>query len=106
MDDAGIRIVDLRCRPRRSGDWWIVTDDRAAYEAGHVPGAVFTETTQGFIAPRDDGTMPVAPPEQFAEFAGAWASGLTRLSWFMTISLCRSRQGAYGGRSVTTGMIG
>lgn len=69
LTGAEIRIVDLRRRVRRMGGGWVIADDRAAYEAGHVPGAVFAESTRGFVAPQDDGTMPVAPPEQFAEFA-------------------------------------
>ncbi|MBI4413364.1 MAG: sulfurtransferase [candidate division NC10 bacterium] len=75
LNDAEIRIVDLRYRPRGSGDRWVIGDDRAAYEAGHVPGAVFAESTRGFVAPRDDGTMPVAPPGQFAEFASRFGVG-------------------------------
>lgn len=75
LNDPTIRIVDLRYRVRQIGDRWVVADDPAAYEAGHVPGAVFAESTRGFVAPRDDGTMPVAPPEQFAEFASRLGIG-------------------------------
>lgn len=75
LNDDQIRIVDFRYRPQRRGDRWIVSDDRAAYEVGHVPGAVFAETTRGFVAPRENRTMPVAPPEQFAEFAGHFGIG-------------------------------
>lgn len=75
LSDVDIRIVDLRYRVRRSGDAWVIADDRAAYEAGHVPGAVFAEITRDFVVPRADGTMPVAPPEQFGEFASRLGVG-------------------------------
>jgi thiosulfate/3-mercaptopyruvate sulfurtransferase len=75
LNDANVRIVDLRYRPRRSGDSWVITDDRIAYETGHVPGAVFAESTRGFVAARDDGSLPLAPPEMFAEFASRLGVG-------------------------------
>lgn len=75
LSDADLRIVDLRYRPRRSGDRWVITDDRAAYEAGHVPGAVFAESTRGFVEPRHDGSLALAPPDIFAEFASRLGVG-------------------------------
>ncbi len=75
LRDADLRILDLRYRPRRSGDNWVITDDRIAYETGHVRGAVFAESTRGFVAAREDGSRPVAPPEMFAEFASRLGVG-------------------------------
>lgn len=75
LGDANLRIVDLRYRPRRSGDSWVITDDRAAYEAGHVPRAVFAESTRGFVEARQDGSLALAPPDMFAEFASRLGVG-------------------------------
>lgn len=75
LNDAAIRIVDLRYRVQRIGDTWVVGDDRAAYEAGHVPGAVFAELTRDFVVPPTEVVMSVAPPEQFAHFASRLGIG-------------------------------
>jgi thiosulfate/3-mercaptopyruvate sulfurtransferase len=75
LSDANLRIADVRYRPLRSGDRWVITDDRAAYDAGHVPGAVFAESSRGFVEARQDGSLALAPPDMFAEFASRLGVG-------------------------------
>jgi thiosulfate/3-mercaptopyruvate sulfurtransferase len=51
---------------------------RAAYEAGHIPGAVFVELETVLSEPHDDdnrGRHPLPEPERFAEGLGALGIG-------------------------------
>lgn len=75
LNDPDIRIVDIRYRVQQREDRAVIADDRAAYEAGHVPGAVFAASTRDFVMPPREVVMPVAPPEQFAEFASRLGIG-------------------------------
>lgn len=69
LDDPALRIADVRwyLDPRRSG--------RAAYRAGHVPGAVFLDVDADLAAPgggpgRPLGRHPWPPPEQVERVMG------------------------------------
>lgn len=75
LHDPDIRIVDIRYRVHQLEGRAVVADDRVAYEAGHVPGAVFAESTRDFVMPPREVVMLVAPPEQFAEFASRLGIG-------------------------------
>lgn len=50
---------------------------RAAYDAGHIPGAVFVDLERWLSAPAtpQDGRHPLPPPERFAEGMGACGIG-------------------------------
>ncbi|HEY1281427.1 MAG TPA: sulfurtransferase [Acidimicrobiales bacterium] len=59
---AGVVVADVR--------WYLDgRDGRAAYDAGHIPGAVFVDLDDDLSAPPDDpteGRHPLPTPEQFA----------------------------------------
>ena len=60
LDDASIRVVDVRWYLGRAGD------GRRAYEAGHVPGALFLDVDTDLVAPEGPGRHPLPRPDAFA----------------------------------------
>jgi thiosulfate/3-mercaptopyruvate sulfurtransferase len=60
LGDADVRVVDLR--------WYL--DGRSgseAFEAGHLPGAVFIDLDRDLTAPQGDGRHPLPSRQQFQE---------------------------------------
>jgi len=66
LNDASVRIVDVRWQSRYENGRGISLDDHEGYRAGHIPGAVFA----GMIAELSDPEHAVpdmlAPPGRFA----------------------------------------
>lgn len=61
LDDDDVRVVDVR---------WSLDDDdggRRAYEAGHIPGAIYLDWLADLSDPDDETEGQLAPPEQFAQ---------------------------------------
>jgi thiosulfate/3-mercaptopyruvate sulfurtransferase len=62
IGDPGVRVVDVR--------WLLLETDkgRKAYDAGHVPGAVFLDLDRDLASPRGEGPgrHPLPRPEAFA----------------------------------------
>src|SRR5512136_34667 len=60
LDRPEIRVVDVRWRPDGTG--------RAAYQAGHIPGAAYLDWASDFVESDDDGSLLLlAGPAQVAE---------------------------------------
>ncbi len=66
LKDRGIRIIDLRWRPRFVDGKGIAEDRREDYLEGHIPGAVFLGCVSDLTNPSVEGITLVAPPEHFA----------------------------------------
>jgi thiosulfate/3-mercaptopyruvate sulfurtransferase len=70
LDDANLRVVDVRWRSRYENGRGISFDDREGYLEGHIPGAVFA----GMIGDLSDPSHPIPDmliqPEPFAEAMG------------------------------------
>jgi thiosulfate/3-mercaptopyruvate sulfurtransferase len=64
IDDPTIRIVDARWYLGRPGD------GRDAYEAGHIPGAIFVDMDTDLVAPTGPGRHPLPSPAVFAARLG------------------------------------
>jgi thiosulfate/3-mercaptopyruvate sulfurtransferase len=69
IDDPAIRIVDIRWYLGRPGD------GRAAYDAGHLPGAIFVDLDTDLRAPDGPGRHPLPDPAVFAARMGALGIG-------------------------------
>lgn len=67
LNDPGIRIVDLRWRPRFVDGKGIAEDRREDYLEGHIPGAVFLGCVSDLTDPSVEGITLVAPPAHFAD---------------------------------------
>ena len=81
-----VRVLDVRWRPDGSG--------RAAYGAGHIPGAVYLDWRSDLIDPSDTGdALLLAGPEQVATaLAGAGISdGTTVVIYDDTLGLYAAR---------------
>ena len=62
LDRPEIRLVDVRWRPDGTG--------RAAYEAGHIPGAAYLDWVTELVEPDDDASLfLLGGPEQVAAAA-------------------------------------
>jgi thiosulfate/3-mercaptopyruvate sulfurtransferase len=70
IGDPAIRVVDVRWYLGRQGD------GRTAYEAGHVPGAIFADLDADLAAPAGPGGRhPLPDPSTFAARLGALGIG-------------------------------
>lgn len=59
LDDPGLRVVDVR---------WVLGEPgkgRQAYDAGHIPGAIFLDVDQDLVAPTGPGRHPLPDPAAF-----------------------------------------
>jgi thiosulfate/3-mercaptopyruvate sulfurtransferase len=64
-----VRVLDMR---------WSLTDPNhgtRAYEAGHVPGAVFVDLDRDLAGTRGDGRHPLPPAEEFTQTLGRLGVG-------------------------------
>jgi hypothetical protein len=75
LDDADVRIVDVRFRSRAHLGRGNLIDDRAGYMAGHIPGAVFVGTVTELSDPQHPVPDMLVPPEQFAQVMGRLGIG-------------------------------
>lgn len=59
-DDPALRVADVR--------WYLTTPGggRAAFEAGHIPGAIFVDLDRDLAAPPGPGRHPLPSPSDFA----------------------------------------
>ena len=73
LDDPSVRIVDARSRPH--GANVVAPEGAELYAAGHVPGAVHLDYATDLADPATPYATRVAPPERFAEVAGAAGIG-------------------------------
>ncbi|MFQ5946687.1 MAG: sulfurtransferase [Anaerolineae bacterium] len=75
LDDADVRIVDVRWRAHYHSGRGTLVDDRDGFMAGHIPGAVFV----GTVTDLSDRHHPIpdmlVPPEQFAQVMGRLGIG-------------------------------
>lgn len=69
LEDPDLRLADVRWYLDRPGA------GRAAYEAGHLPGAVFVDLDADLSAPSGPGRHPLPDPTAFAERLGALGFG-------------------------------
>ncbi len=69
LDDPDLRLADVRWYLGRPGA------GRAAYEAGHIPGAVFVDLDTDLSAPSGPGRHPLPDPVAFAARLGALGFG-------------------------------
>jgi thiosulfate/3-mercaptopyruvate sulfurtransferase len=76
LDDATLRIVDIRgiIRPPSAPQPWYEAN-RAAYDAGHIPGAVFVDWLRDIVDPSAPVKMTVARADQFAALMGRLGIG-------------------------------
>lgn len=79
LNDADLRIVDVRWRSRYENGRGISFDDYDAYLAGHIPGAVFVGMIGELSDPRHPVPDMLAPPEQFAAVMGRLGIGADTL---------------------------
>ncbi|WP_287129603.1 sulfurtransferase [Candidatus Cyanaurora vandensis] len=75
LDNPRLRVVDIRGNVghRDLGDGFeqgVYTADRAGYEAGHIPGAVFVDWTMDIVDLTQTVPAQVASAEQFARLVG------------------------------------
>ncbi len=69
LADSDLRLADVRWYLGRPGA------GRTAYEAGHLPGAVFVDLDTDLSAPPGPGRHPLPDPGAFAERLGALGFG-------------------------------
>jgi thiosulfate/3-mercaptopyruvate sulfurtransferase len=69
LGDPALRIVDVRWYLGRPGD------GRVAYDAGHIPGAIFVDLDTDLRAPEGPGRHPLPDPTVFAARLGALGIG-------------------------------
>jgi thiosulfate/3-mercaptopyruvate sulfurtransferase len=69
LGDPSLRIVDARWYLGRPGD------GRRAYEAGHIPGAIFVDIDTDLTARAGPGRHPLPEPAAFAHRMGALGIG-------------------------------
>jgi len=76
LDDPGLRVVDIRgsIKPPTAPPPWYAAS-RAAYEAGHIPGAVFVDWLQDIVDPSAPIKMTVAGADRFAALMGRLGIG-------------------------------
>lgn len=67
--DPGLRVVDVRWYLGRPGG------GRVAYDAGHVPGAIFVDMDSDLVAASGPGRHPLPDPAVFAARLGALGIG-------------------------------
>ena len=69
LDDPGLRIVDVR---------WVLGSPgrgREAYDAGHIPGAIFLDVDTDLVAPDGPGRHPLPSPVEFRARLGSVGIG-------------------------------
>jgi thiosulfate/3-mercaptopyruvate sulfurtransferase len=66
LDDPGVRVVDLRWRPRFVDGKGVAEDRREDYLEGHIPGAVFLGCVSDLTDPSANDITLVAHPAHFA----------------------------------------
>jgi thiosulfate/3-mercaptopyruvate sulfurtransferase len=93
LDEDDVAVADVRWYPKGGG--------REAYEAGHIPGAVFVDVDTDLAGPRSghSGRHPLPAPEAFAQamqgagigddtvvvaYDDAGGSNAARLWWMLT----------------------
>ncbi len=69
LGDPALRIVDVRWYLGQPGE------GRRAFEAGHLPGAVFADLDTDLRAPEGDGRHPLPDPADFARRMAALGIG-------------------------------
>ena len=69
IHDPALRIVDVRWYLGRTGE------GRVAYDAGHIPGAIFADLDTDLRAPEGPGRHPLPDPAVFADRLGALGIG-------------------------------
>ncbi len=76
LDDPSLRIVDIRgsIKPPTAPQPWYAAS-REAYEAGHIPGAVFVDWLRDIVDPSAPVKMTVARADQFAALMGRLGIG-------------------------------
>jgi thiosulfate/3-mercaptopyruvate sulfurtransferase len=76
LDDPTVRIVDIRgtIRPPNAPKPWYAAS-REAYQAGHIPGAVFVDWLRDIVDPSAPVKMTVARADQFAALMGRLGIG-------------------------------
>ena len=67
--DPDLRVVDVRWYLGRPGD------GRIAYDAGHIPGAIFVDVDADLVAATGPGRHPLPDPTVFASRMGALGIG-------------------------------
>jgi thiosulfate/3-mercaptopyruvate sulfurtransferase len=65
LDDPGVRVVDLRWRPRFVDGKGVAEDRREDYLEGHIRGAVFLGCVSDLTDSSAKGITLVAPPRAF-----------------------------------------
>jgi thiosulfate/3-mercaptopyruvate sulfurtransferase len=75
LDDPAIRIVDMRgvVRTETAPDGTqqaVYEGARAAYDEGHIPGAVYLDWTRDIVDENDPVPVQVAPPQKLARVLG------------------------------------
>jgi thiosulfate/3-mercaptopyruvate sulfurtransferase len=70
LDDARVRVVDIRGEVRPPGSNPRYRPKREDYDAGHVPGAVFVDWTRDIVDPLDPVPAQIAQPGPFAAKMG------------------------------------
>jgi len=69
IDEPDLRIVDVRWYLGKPGD------GRAAFDAGHLPGAIHLDIDAGLTAPAGPGRHPLPEPADLAAYLGAAGIG-------------------------------
>jgi thiosulfate/3-mercaptopyruvate sulfurtransferase len=69
IHDPSLRVVDVRWYLGRPGD------GRAAYDAGHIPGAIYVDLDTDLRAPQGPGRHPLPDPAVFAARLGELGVG-------------------------------
>ena len=67
LKDPGIRIIDLRWRPRFVDGKGIAEDSKEGYLESHIPGSVFLGCVSALTEPSVEGITVVAAPAHFAD---------------------------------------
>jgi thiosulfate/3-mercaptopyruvate sulfurtransferase len=75
MNDAGVRIVDVRWRSRYENGRGISFDDHEGYQAGHISGAVFVRMVGELSDPKHPIPDMLVQAEPFAEVMGRLGIG-------------------------------
>jgi len=69
LDDPWLRVIDVR---------WVLGSPgrgRQAYDAGHIPGAIFLDVDSDLVAPDGPGRHPLPSPAEFRARLGAVGIG-------------------------------
>jgi thiosulfate/3-mercaptopyruvate sulfurtransferase len=75
LDEPNLRIVDIRGKVLPPGSSPRYVASRGAYEAGHIPGAVFVDWTRDIVDAADPVPVQIAAPDAFAAAMAALGIG-------------------------------